>query len=121
MYSKGGASYKSFRVTGNVERYLNYKKLHRTGRLLRGLKVKRVKVGTGVNIVLYNTVPYAQVHETGQGAPEKMKPVREPYAKTDTTVLLGGNIQARPFMKPSKMVRRAPARLLNAKMRSFGW
>ena len=104
----------------NVESYLNYGKLHRTGRLLRGLKVKRTVEGANVLITLYNEVPYTAVHEMGGYERAKVKK-KGRNVRGVSSVLLGGKIQARPFMRPSKQVRRAPSTFLQRKLKSFKW
>ena len=105
---------------GNVEPYLSYGKLHRTGRLLRGLRVKRSVVRGGVAVTLYNNVRYAEDHELGKTT-RKMT-IRSPYVTNGATgVVTGGNIVARPFMKPSSQVLRSPIRLTESKIRSLGW
>ena len=111
---------KGFRKTGNVEPYLGYKKLHRTGRLLRGLKVRRKQNGDSTDIELYNKTPYASEHELGgQTKPVKIK---EPYVQGGASaVITGGDVEARPSMKPSKQVLRSPMKLVENKMRGFGW
>lgn len=117
----GVAFGKGFRESGNVERHLSYKKLHRTGRLLRGLKVKHISTTSRSLIKLYNNVPYASEHETGVGNTGGTT-VKPPYTRGGVTgVHFGGNVVARPHMVPSKQVLRAPMRLLCEKMKEFGW
>ena len=108
------------RHIGNVERYLSYKKLHRTGRLLRGLKVKRSGSGYSRQITLYNDVPYASEHETGSVTPKAT--IKSPYVHNGAQgVVTGGDVEARPSMQPSAQVLKSPYKLLGAKMKSFGW
>ena len=108
---------RDFKETGNIEPYLSYGKLHRTGRLLRGLHVKH----TGSTITLYNNVPYASEHELGSIASVGTV-IKGPYVRGGAkSVMTGSSIYARPFMQPSKQVLRAPLRLMQVKMRSFGW
>lgn len=103
--------------TGNVEAFLNYGKLHRTGKLLRGLSSKAV----GNDIILNNRVKYASDHEEGN-IKSKVARIKEPYVRGGAkTVITGGNIVARPFMKPSKKILRMPSSLIDKKIRSFGW
>ena len=110
---------KKLKHTGNIETYLSYKKLHRTGRLLKGLKVRR-KQGRHVVIELYNTVSYASDHQNG--ATTKRARIKAPYVRSGATgVITGGNVVARPFMTPSKRILNAPKRLTEKKMRSLGW
>lgn len=107
---------KKFRKVGNVESYLSYPKLKRTGRLLRGLKTRV----SGDSIILYNNVPYAEEHETGKYSSKTV--VRPPYTSGGAQgVITGGNIHARPFMKPSQGVLRSPYKLLNDKIKKIGW
>lgn len=116
----GTAYGKGLRHTGNIEPYLSYKKLHRTGRLLRGLKVKRSAVGGGIAIELYNNVEYAEEHEMGKMT--GVVTIKPPYVHNGAqSVLTGGQIHARPHMKPSKRVLYSPQSLVQSKMKSFGW
>lgn len=111
---------KRVRKIGNIEPYLSYGKLHRTGRLLKGLKVRRVINGNAVDIELYNKVPYAEEHETGK--PTKRVTVKQPYVRGDVQgAVTGGKIVARPHMQPSKQILRSPRRLVLNKMRELGW
>lgn len=115
MYGSNG-----LRKTGNVEQYLSYDKLQRTGRLLKGLKVKREVTDRGFNVTLYNRVPYASEHETGGSSARAV--IKEPFVKNGASgVVTGGKITARPFMKPSRRVLNTPYRELGRKMKSFGW
>lgn len=108
------------RHVGNIEPYLSYSKLHRTGRLLRGLKSRVVGEGTSLAIELYNKVPYAQQHEKG-GVTSRVE-INEPYTTNGAKgVITGGNVVARPHMQPSKQVLKAPRNLIGTKMKSFGW
>lgn len=112
----GKAFGKGFTKTGNVERYLNYKKLHRTGKLLRSLKAS----ARGRQIVLSSSSPYAKIHN--EGGHDKSKKVSGSYVRGDVkAVAFGGNIVARPFMNPSKQVRRLLFTLVLKRMRKYGW
>lgn len=107
-------------IKGNVESYLSYKKLHRTGRLLRSLKIKREAGKDGIKIVLYNTAPYASEQENGGYTTTTT--VRGAYTRGGVSgVVLGGNVQARHFMRPSKQVLNAPRKLIEARMKKYGW
>lgn len=112
---------RSFTKT-NVEPFLRYKKLHRTGRLLRGLKTKSGQYGNKIAIILYNTVEYAQIHDTGQGPVGRYRAVvNPPLAKSGTKVLLGVSPKRRPFMRPSKKILNLPATLVKKRMKKLGW
>lgn len=107
---------KKLKKTGNIEGHLTYSKLHRTGKLLRGLNVK-VK---GNQIIIGNRVRYAQEHE--EGGQSKKATIKAPYVRGGAhAVVTGGNIHARPFMNPSKRVLKAPNLLIHKKIRSYGW
>lgn len=105
---------------GNVEPFLNYSKLKRTGRLLRSIKSRYTRFSfSGCKIVLRSTSPYAKVHnEGGEG---KIKTIKPPHSSVDTVVITGANIVARPFMFPSKQILESPKSFLTHKMRSLGW
>lgn len=105
---------------GNIESFLPYKKLQRTGRLLRGLKIKRSVANNSSRIVLYNNVHYASEHQIG-GVSSSVT-IKPPYVHNGAEgVIMGGRIEARPYMTPSKHILKAPARLVGNKMRSYGW
>lgn len=71
-------------------------------------------------IILSNSAPYASIHE--EGGYDAAKLIKSPYVKSYVSgVVLGGNIHARPFMRPSKQVLRAPQKLIEAKMKQYGW
>ena len=109
-------------VLGSAEQYLRYKKLHRTGRLLRGLKSTYGMYGRKGIVALYNNVEYAEVQDTGKGPIGRYKAtVRPPLSQNGTVVHLGVKPKARPFMRPSKYVLNSPARLLKQRMKSYGW
>mgnify|MGYP007132875743 CR=1 FL=1 len=114
MYGKG------FRKVGNIEPYLSYKKLHRTGRLLRGIKAKHLVTENGAIINLFNNVPYAQDQELGLRTPKAQIP-KESLQGGATGGITGGDIEARPFMQPSEEVLNHAQRSVEDKMRSFGW
>lgn len=108
------------RHTGNVEQYLNYSKLHRTGRLLRGLNVRRLQVGNKQTIELYNKTPYASDHE--EGGSGNGRTLKQPYVNGGASgVVFGGDVVARPSMKPSKQVLQAPYKLFNRKLKELKW
>lgn len=108
---------KKMKRVGNVEAHLSYKKLHRTGRLLRGLSA-RVE---GNNVILNNRVRYAQDHDEGI-ANGKKAVIKPPFVMNGAhAVVTGGKITPRPFMKPSRKVLLAPKTLVGRKMKSFGW
>ena len=112
----GKAFGRGFTKTGNIEQYLNYKKLHRTGRLLRSLSAK----ATSKIITLSSNSPYASEHELGGSSGGAR--VGGTYVRGDVSaVAMGGKIVARPFMRPSKQILRAPYRLLMDKMNRYGW
>jgi phage gpG-like protein len=112
----GRAFGKGFTKTGNVEQYLNYKKLHRTGRLLRSLSAK----ATSKTVTLSSNAPYASEHELGGGSGGAK--VSGNYVRGDVSaVAMGGKVVARPFMRPSKQILRAPYMLLIDKMNQYGW
>jgi len=107
---------KGFRKHGNIETHLAYKKLHRTGRLLKSLKAR----GTVDSITLSSNVPYASIHE--EGGNDGGRTIKGTHVGGGATgALLGGNIVARPFMKPSQKILRGPQRLIEEKMKEFGW
>lgn len=109
------------RKTGNIEAYLTYSKLHRTGRLLRGLKMKVVRQDNSAQITLYNKVRYASEHETGKST-GGYKTIKKPYVHNGASgATLGGNITQRSFMKPSTLVLLTPQRLLEERLQRFGW
>lgn len=109
-----------FKKAGNVESYLNYKKLHRTGKLFRGLKVKRIQSGNDVAINLYNRTPYAKEHEEGGNASTTV--IKPPYLSGGAAgVVTGGEITKRSSMQPSEQVLNSPQRLVEDKIKSFGW
>lgn len=108
---------KGFTKAGNVEPYLSYSKLHRTGRLLRSIKGKH----SPTQVKLYSNVPYAGAHDNG-GVYGKPKAITEPYVMNGAkAVITGEQMVARPFMKPSKRVLRAPYTFVGARMRRYGW
>ena len=100
----------------NIEPYLTYKKLHRTGRLLKSLSVQ-----SGIKtITLKSTAPYASSHELGEASDSKV--LQSPYVTGDVnSVKVGGNITARPFMKPSPQVLRSPRQLIETRIKRYGW
>lgn len=109
------------RRSGNIERYLTYGKLHRTGRLLRGLKTKVMRGETSSVIQLYNNTPYASDHEQG-GNSGTYKTIKKPYVHNGANAaVLGGNVEKRPSMQPSAQVLSTPQRLLENKMKEYGW
>lgn len=113
----GKAFGKGFTHTGNIEPYLSYRKLHRTGKLLRSLSTR---VQYGSEIVLSAAAEYASEHELGGASGGAV--IKEPYVQGGARgVLVGGQIHARPFMRPSKQVLRAPASLIEDRMRQYGW
>lgn len=119
----GHAFGKGFSKSGVVEPYLSYKKLQRTGKLLRSLKAKsKFNSATGsAAIELSSGVPYASDHELGGGSGGGTL-VKGRYVTGGASgVVLGGRVVARPFMKPSQEVLESPYRLLVSKMSSFGW
>lgn len=108
---------KKLKKVGNVEQHLSYSKLHRTGKLLRGLSSKAV----GKEIILNNRVKYAKDHEEGATVSKVVK-IKAPYTRGGaSTVITGGNITARPFMNPSRKILVMPKTLVTKKMRSLGW
>lgn len=112
----GKAFGRGFVRNGNVEKYLTYKKLHRTGRLLRSLK----KFARGNVIGLTSSVPYAKEQNEGGGSGGTR--VKGKYVQGGVSaVLLGGRIHARPFMTPSKRVLDLPYSLLVARIKKLGW
>lgn len=112
----GKAFGKGFTKTGNVESYLNYKKLRRTGKLLRSLKASV----RDRQIILSSSSPYAKIHN--EGGHDKSKKVSGSYIRGNAkAVAFGGNIVARPFMNPSKKVRRLLITLVLKRMRKYGW
>jgi len=113
----GVAFGKGLKHHGNIEPYLSYNKLHRTGKLLRNVKVKVVDG----NVVASNRVKYAKDHNEGVSG-SKRAAIKEPYIRSGARVVFtGGNITARPFMNPSKKVLKMPATLLRKKLRLNGW
>lgn len=117
----GVAFGKKLKKEGNVEAFLNYGKLHRTGKLLRGLSSKVITSGLYRNVVLTNRVGYAEDHEEGQYKTKRVQ-IKAPYVRGGaSTVITGGKIVARPFMHPSEKVLKMPWLLVNRKIRSFGW
>ena len=122
--SKGHSKYYKVRTHAleNAESVLRYKKLHRTGRLLRGLKTTYGMYGRNGIVALYNDVEYAEIQNTGQGPVGRYKAtIRPPLSQKGTQVHLGVKPKARPFMRPSKYVLNSPARLLKQRMKSYGW
>ena len=112
---------KGLKKVGNIEAYLSYGKLHRTGKLLRNLYGKVERSGTSRSIILGNRVKYAEDHNEGL-ASGKIAKIKAPYVRGGAnTVVTGGRIVARPFMNPSRKVLMMPKTLLNRKMKSFGW
>lgn len=114
---RGGKYFsRGFVKKGNVESFLTYKKLHRTGRLLRSLKT----FVRGNQIVMSSSSSYAKVqNEGGSSAPKRIK---GKYVREDVnSVAFGGKIVARPFMTPSKQVRRLLITLVLKRMRKLGW
>lgn len=111
---------KGLRVTGNVEQYLNYKKRIRTGRSLKGMKVKRSVQGASTLITLFNDVPYIEDHETGRTSAKHT--IKDPYVKSGAQgVITGGSIVARPSMNPSIAILGTPKRLLQQRFKFYGW
>lgn len=111
---------KKLKKVGNIETFLSYKKLHRTGKLLKNLSVN-VRIGNSTNISLNNRVRYAKDHQEGTNT-SKRTVIKEPYIRGGAhAVVTGGSIEARPFMTPSKKVLTAPYVLVVRKMRSLGW
>lgn len=107
---------KGFSHRGNIEPFLNYKKLHRTGRLLKSLSVK----STSNAVILSSSAPYATEHEFGQHSSGVV--IKSPYVQGGAAgVATGGKIHARPFMRPSKQVLKAPIKLIGEKLKQFGW
>lgn len=107
---------KGFVKSGNIEPYLSYKKLHRTGRLLRSLKTKH----NSNFVMLYSNAPYASEHELGQQSGKAV--IKDRFVTGGAKgVAVGGKLHARPFMKPSKQVLRAPYRLIVERMKRYGW
>lgn len=82
--------------------------------------MKRIRSGDAVTINLYNNTPYAKEHEEGgTSEPAVIKP---PYvAAGATSVVTGGEVTKRTSMKPSEQILKTPLRLVEDKMRSFGW
>lgn len=112
---------KGLKKVGNVESYLSYSKLHRTGKLLRNLYGKVESSGKGRDIILGNRVNYAEDHNEGSSGSKTAK-IKAPYVRGGAnTVVTGGRIVARPFMNPSRKVLMMPKTLLNRKIKSFGW
>lgn len=105
---------------GNVESRLSYGKLHRTGRLLKGLRVRRDVFGNVVRVMLYNRVSYAAEHELGMQT-GKSTVLKRPMIHNASSVKLGGQVAPRPFMTPSPKILQAPYRLTTAKIKEFGW
>jgi hypothetical protein len=103
--------------TGNVESFLSYKKLHRTGRLLRGLHVR----SESGRVILINSVNYAQDHNEGASGSKRVT-VKPPYVRGGAhAVAFGGRIVARPFMNPSRKIKNAPKTLVISQMNKLGW
>lgn len=75
--------------------------------------------GTGTQIELYNDVPYASEHELGEMSNSTI--VKPPQIRDASSIKMGGDIEARPFMRPSKQVLQAPFRGLVSKIEEFGW
>lgn len=103
-------------VHGNIEPYLAYKKLHRSGKLLRSIK-RKVKTGSRASITLYSNVSYARLQAEGGTSPVEFVPknkITGAYA-----VKVGGKIYPRPFMTPSKQVLQAPSKLVEKKIKSI--
>ena len=112
------------RKLGNVEKYLNYHKLQRTGKLLRSLKMHTYYQPDRTQIMMSSSIPSASVHETGKdlyGSGVVLKAGK--YVKEDSAkyVGLGPRAIARPFMKPSKKVLGAAKKLLESRFKSNGW
>lgn len=107
------------RKSGNVESYLTYQKLHRTGKLLRSVRVRAV----GKQVVWSSSASYAREHDLGGMATGgQRKATGSKVQGGAKTVYLGGrSVQARPFAAPGPKILRMPERLIGAKMRSFGW
>ncbi len=108
----------------NVESALTYKKLQRTGRLLRGIRVKPFGsysgAGMRIGVEMSNATPYASSHELG--TPDAPKRVSgKDVAPGVKSVYFGGEVHQRRHMAPSMQVLGVPHKLLGAKMRSFGW
>jgi len=112
---------KKLKKVGDVEPYLSYGKLHRTGKLLRGLNSKvSASAAVGRNVVLQNRVKYAPDHELG--ITSGVAKIKAPYTRGGAnTVITGGRIVARPSMNPSRKVLHMPRLSVHKKMRSFGW
>lgn len=108
---------KKFRKAGNIETHLSYSKLHRTGKLLRNTFSKV----QGNTIILGNRTNYAKDHNEGVSNSKKAK-IKPPYVRGGASAaIMGGEIQARPFMRPSKKILLMPPTLIRKKIRSFGW
>lgn len=75
--------------------------------------------GSGSVIELYNDTPYASEHELGGQSDSVV--VKPPQVRDVSSIKVGGNIEARPFMRPSKQVLQAPYRGLINKIEEFGW
>jgi len=101
---------------GVIEPYLGYKKLHRTGRLFRSIKVKAL----AKSVRLYSTAPYAEEHEYGLRSGKATIPSRYLVGGAKGAAV-GGKLHARPFMRPSKVILRAPIKLLTKRMDKYGW
>lgn len=112
---------KGLKKIGNVEGHLSYSKLHRTGRLLKGLR-KRVTIsGMYSNVILENRTPYASEHELGSSG-NRIAKIKPPYTRGGaSTVVTGKTITARPSMKPPKKILTMPYVLINRRMRKYGW
>lgn len=77
-------------------------------------------MANGATITLYNNVLYAEEHETGKAT--KKATIKQPYVQGGVKgVVTGGNITARPFMKPSNKLLRSPQRLVENKLKELGW
>lgn len=81
--------------------------------------MRRVQTGSGSTIELYNDTPYASEHELGGQSDSVI--VKPPKIRDASSIKVGGNIEARPFMRPSKQVLRSPYQGLVSKIEEFGW
>lgn len=113
---KGLVYGKGFRHGGVIEPFLKYKKLHRTGKLFKSLKVRANKR----SVQLYSTVPYAVEHELGLQS-GKAKVGGQYLIGGASGAAVGGKLHARPFMRPSHLIRRAPVKLLMKQLDKLGW
>lgn len=101
----------------NVEPHLHYKKLNRTGAMLRANKVN---VRGGNRVVSTNTSPYAQAQHEGSETRVGNKAYIKKGGAVRGIVLGKGNV-ARPWMYPSKRILWAYKTFVGRKMKSFGW